>query len=600
MSNFFKPLSDILLYIRIFQYYLGARMYLIFMFSLISSLLEGLGILMLLPLLEGLGGLEQDNFGQNGVSLFLFKLFNFFGLSFSTISVLSVIVVLFVLKGIITMITLSINSYMIGALLKNIKVNLFELYTKMSFSYYASKNTGDFINLIAEQPNRAIESFRQLILFGAHLINTIVLIVLAFIMSSSFGILATVAGVLLLFLFMSMNSYVQKLSRINANENSTLNKWLVQILHGFKYLVSTNQIRNLKKNVFSSIDILTSNQIKSGIAASFTQSVREPLAVILIIGIIYFQLIIFGLRLEPILVSIALFYRALNSTLAVQSSLQATFQLIGSMELINKEYKNQKRHTVRNGYRFIKKFEKSIEFKNVSFKYEKSKKSCLTGINLKIESKSTVAIVGESGSGKTTLVDLITLLNQTSRGELLIDGISSKEIDKEIWRNQIGYISQDTVIFDDTIKNNITMWSEDSNNTIEKLNEVAEQANILDFINSLQNGFDTKVGDRGIQLSGGQKQRIFIARELYRKPSTLILDEATSALDSKAESKIQKSIENIKGELTIIIIAHRISTIRKVDKIFMLQNGNIIKAGSFHEMKENSKPFNLLISNQEV
>ena len=600
MSNFFKPLFDILLYIRIFQYYLGARMYLIFMFSLISSLLEGLGILMLLPLLEGLGGLEQDNFGQNGVSLFLFKLFNFFGLSFSTISVLSVIVVLFVLKGIITMITLSINSYMIGALLKNIKVNLFELYTKMSFSYYASKNTGDFINLIAEQPNRAIESFRQLILFGAHLINTIVLIVLAFIMSSSFGILATVAGVLLLFLFMSMNSYVQKLSRINANENSTLNKWLVQILHGFKYLVSTNQIRNLKKNVFSSIDILTSNQIKSGIAASFTQSVREPLAVILIIGIIYFQLIIFGLRLEPILVSIALFYRALNSTLAVQSSLQATFQLIGSMELINKEYKNQKRHTVRNGYRFIKKFEKSIEFKNVSFKYEKSKKSCLTGINLKIESKSTVAIVGESGSGKTTLVDLITLLNQTSRGELLIDGISSKEIDKEIWRNQIGYISQDTVIFDDTIKNNITMWSEDSNNTIEKLNEVAEQANILDFINSLQNGFDTKVGDRGIQLSGGQKQRIFIARELYRKPSTLILDEATSALDSKAESKIQKSIENIKGELTIIIIAHRISTIRKVDKIFMLQNGNIIKAGSFHEMKENSKPFNLLISNQEV
>lgn len=600
MSNFFKPLSDILLYIRMFQYYLGARMYLIFMFSLISSLLEGLGILMLLPLLEGLGGLEQDNFGENGVSLFLFRLFNFFGLSFSTISVLSVIVVLFVLKGIITMITLSINSYMIGALLKNIKVNLFELYTKMSFSYYASKNTGDFINLIAEQPNRAIESFRQLILFGAHLINTIVLIALAFIMSSSFGILATIAGVLLLFLFMSMNSYVQKLSRINANENSTLNKWLVQILHGFKYLVSTNQIRNLKKNVFSSIDILTSNQIKSGIAASFTQSVREPLAVILIIGIIYFQLIIFGLRLEPILVSIALFYRALNSTLAVQSSLQATFQLIGSMELINKEYKNQKRHTVRNGYRFIKKFEKSIEFKNVSFKYGKSKKSCLTGINLKIESKSTVAIVGESGSGKTTLVDLITLLNQTSRGELLIDGISSKEIDKEIWRNQIGYISQDTVIFDDTIKNNITMWSEDSNNTIEKLNEVAEQANILDFINSLQNGFDTKVGDRGIQLSGGQKQRIFIARELYRKPSTLILDEATSALDSKAESKIQKSIENIKGELTIIIIAHRISTIRKVDKIFMLQNGNIIKAGSFHEMKENSKPFNLLISNQEV
>ena len=599
MSNFLKPLSDIVLYVRMFQYYLGARMYLIFLFSLISSLLEGLGILMLLPLLEGLGGLEQNNFGENGMSFFLFKLFNFLGISFSTISVLSVIVILFVLKGIITMITLSINSYMIGELLKNIKVNLFELYTKMSFSYYASKNTGDFINLIAEQPNRAIESFRQLILFGAYLINTIVLITLAFTMSSSFGILATIAGILLLFLFMSMNSYVQNLSRINASENANLNKWLVQILHGFKYLVSTNQIRNLKKNIFSSIDILTSNQIKSGIAGSFTQSVREPLAVILIIGIIYFQLIIFELRLEPILVSIALFYRALNSTLAVQSSLQATFQLIGSMELINKEYKTQKKHSVRNGNGEIKDFKKFIEFKNVSFKYEKSKKPCLNGINLKIRSKSTVGIVGESGSGKTTLVDLITLLNETSKGELLIDEISSKEIDKEKWRNQIGYISQDTVIFDDSIANNICMWKKSSSQK-ERLIEVAEQANILEFIKSLPEGFETQVGDRGVQLSGGQKQRIFIARELYRKPNILILDEATSSLDYTSESKIQKSIENIKGELTLIIIAHRISTIMNADKIILIEEGTIKDIGSYNELKNRSNSFKKLISKKEI
>ena len=134
------------------------------------------------------------------------------------------------------MVTLSINSYMIGELLKNIKENLFELYTKMSYSYYVSKNTGDFINLITEQPNRAIESFRQLILFGSHLINTIVLIILAFLMSSSFGILAIISGIILLILFVKMNSFLQKLSRINAKENSGLNKWLIQILHGFKYL----------------------------------------------------------------------------------------------------------------------------------------------------------------------------------------------------------------------------------------------------------------------------------------------------------------------------------------------------------------------------
>ena len=598
MSNFFKPLSDIVLYTRMFQQYLGARMYFIFLFSVIASLLEGLGILMLLPLLESMGDFENGNIEENRLSFFLLKIFYFFGLSSSTVSVLFIITVLFLLKGIMTMITLSINSYMIGILLRNIKVNLFELYTKMSFSYYASKNTGYFINLIAEQPNVAIKAFRQLILFGSHLINTIVLISLAFTMSSSFGILAVSAGIVLLIFFLKMNSYVQELSRVNANENSNLNKWLVQVLHGFKYLVSTNQIKNLKKNIFSSIDILTSNQIKFGIAGSFTQSIREPLAVLLIMGIIYFQLIVFELRLEPILVSIALFYRALNSTLAVQSSFQTTFQMIGSMEIINEEFKKQIKYGVENGVNEINNFSNAIEFKNVSYTYQNSQKPCLINLNLKIEAKSTVGIIGESGSGKTTLVDLITLLNETSQGKLLIDDISSKEIDKENWRNQIGYISQDTVIFDDSIANNICMWKESASEK-ERLIEVAEQANILEFIKSLPKGFETQVGDRGVQLSGGQKQRIFIARELYRRPNILILDEATSSLDYNSESKIQKSIENIQGELTLIIIAHRISTLMNADKIILIEEGMIKDIGSYNELKKKSNSFKKLISKEE-
>ena len=181
---------------------------------------------------------------------------------------------------------------------------------------------------------------------------------------------------------------------------------------------------------------------------------------------------------------------------------------------------------------------------------------------------------------------------------VLFDGFKTQiVIGKNIWRNKIGYISQDTIVFDDTIANNINMWNEDSMGK-EKLIEVAKQANILDYVNSLPKGFDTQVGDRGVQLSGGQKQRIFIARELYRKPNILIMDEATSALDTKAESKIQKSIENIQGELTIIIIAHRIATIRNVDKLLFIENGEITQMGSYDELKAKSKSFNSLISNQ--
>ena len=600
MKKLFRPLIDMLRYVKIFQHYLGAKMYFIFVFSTLASLLEGFGIMMLLPLLESIGSIEKSSGASGAFSEFLYNIIDFLGLPSSSVSVLFLITVIFIFKGILSFIAFTINAYLIGVLLKNIKVDLFELYTNMSYSYYASKNTGDFINLIAEQPNRAIESFKQLILFGSHLINTIVLITLAFSISFSFGLLALVAGLLLLILFLRMNAFVQGLSRINAKENSILNQWLVQVLHGFKYLVSTNQIKKLKRNIFSSINILTSNQVKSGIGGGFTQAIREPLAVVLIIVIIYFQLIVFKQRLEPILVSIALFYRALNSTLAVQSAFQGTFQLIGSMELINEEYENQYLNHVAKGETKISDFKKAIIFKNVSFKYPKSENDCLKNLNLKISANTTVGIVGESGSGKTTLVDLIALLHPIKKGTITIDGLSSNKIEKESWRNQIGYISQDSVIFDDTIANNITMWSNTGEVNQEEIKAVAEQANILNFIESLPNGFQTRVGDRGIQLSGGQKQRIFIARELFRKTAVLILDEATSSLDSKAEKNIQKSIENIQGKLTLVIIAHRISTLKNVDTIVVIEKGAIVQTGTYNELKENSNAFKTLISHQNI
>ena len=273
--------------------------------------------------------------------------------------------------------------------------------------------------------------------------------------------------------------------------------------------------------------------------------------------------------------------------------------MIGSIELINEEYKKQKINSVKKGEMKIELFSKGIEFKNVSFNYDNCS-TCLNNLNLKIKAKSTLGIVGESGSGKTTLINLITLLNNISKGKLLIDGIPSTQINKESWRAQIGYISQETVIFDDTIANNISMWDDNYERIENRLIKVAEQANILDFINSLPKGFNTKVGDRGVQLSGGQKQRIFIARELYRKPALLILDEATSSLDTKAEKKIQKSIENIQGDLTLIIVAHRISTIRNVDKIIILEEGIIKDFGNYKDLKSKSKLFNSFISLQKT
>jgi ABC-type multidrug transport system fused ATPase/permease subunit len=588
----FNPIFDVVRYIKMYQIYLGFRMYLIYVLGIVASFLEGIGIIMLLPLLQSL---DEGNDLKNSEGILnqsIYKLINFLGFTDSILSILILICIAFVLKGVVTFFSHGLTAILTGELLKEIKMKLFELYSKMSYSYFTSKNTGDLINLINEQPTKALEAFRQLAWLGSYLLNTIVLMSLAFIITFSFGIMALGLGILILILFLKMNSYVQNLSRIAAHENGTLTKWLIQSLHGFKYLISTNQINSLKKYVNNSISILTSTQIKSGVAGAFTQSVREPIAVLFIMVIVYVQIFILNLSLEPILVSIVLFYRALNSTLAVQSAFQTTFQNIGSMELVHEEFLNQRKHQFNNGNKLIGKFEKQITINNVTFNYDDSLRG-VNNISLNIPFKSSIAIVGESGSGKTTLVDLITLTHQQQKGDIIIDGTNSREINQSSWKKQIGYVSQDTIIFDDTIANNISMWQDNLNDkeTYNKLRNAAKKANILNFIESLEKGFNTVVGDRGILLSGGQKQRIFIARELFRNPNILILDEATSALDSESEKNIQDSIESLKGKITVIIIAHRLSTIKKVDNIYLLDKGKIIEKGSYDDLKndKNSK-----------
>ena len=589
----FKPIQDIFTYIKIFQIYLGLRMYLIYALGIIASVLEGIGILMLLPLLQTIDAGSEIDKNDGLINNILYSLINSLGLSESVTSILILISIAFILKAIITFLSLGFTAFLLGDLLKKIKMRLFSHYSNMSFGYFSSKNSGDLINLINEQPTKALESFKQLSLLGSHFINTIILMSLAFMMTFSFGVMALLLGIFLLFIFLKMNTYVQKLSRIAAKENGILTKWLIQTLHGFKYLISTNQIKSLKNYVNKSINILTNTQIKSGIAAAFTQSVREPIAVLFIMAIVFVQIFVFELRLEPILVSIALFYRALNSTLAVQSAFQGTFQTIGSMELVHKEFMNQELNKQEDGEIELGKFESEILFDNINFTYPNSDKPALSSLSLKIPCKSSIAIVGTSGSGKTTLVDLVTLTNTPDKGDLFIDGVNYSKIKKLTWRNQIGYVSQDTIIFDDSIANNISMWEHKYNkNQLNKnLIKAAKQANILDFIESLPDGFNTIVGDRGILLSGGQKQRIFIARELFRNPEILILDEATSALDSESEKSIQKSVELLRGKITVIIIAHRLSTIKDVDKVVVLNEGKILETGSFEELisDKNSK-----------
>lgn len=612
-----NPARSIPHYLRIFQTYLGSRMYLIFALSLVAGLAEGVGLLMLLPLLQTLdagagansaerGGTSVDSAPAelSGISAMLNDALAALGLQDDIVTVLLIITLAFIAKGTLTFGALGFDAYLRGQLLRELKGRMFDAYSRMSYSYYASRDTGHFINLINEQITRALQSFYFLTLLGTQFINALVYLTLAFAVAWRFGLMSLIVGIVLLVVFRTLSGYVRNLSRKTATENGQLAKLLIQALHGFKYLVATSQTQSLKRSITASIGRLTSYQMRTGIAQALTNSVREPVTVVFIMTIVLIQLVFLEERLAPILVSILLFYRGLNAIFGMQGNWQHTLEFIGSVELVDQEFNIQRQHLEPNGTRVIGPLNSGIRLQNVHYSYDPQVGDVIHGVSFEIPVRTSVALVGESGGGKSTLVDLLTLMLKPRQGQVLIDGVPGNVIELDSWRSQIGYVSQETVVFDDTIANNICLWAGDPRQDSmldRRIHEAARQAHIAHFVETLPEGYNTLVGDRGLRLSGGQRQRLFIARELFRRPNLLILDEATSALDSESERAVQHSIDELKGQITVVIIAHRLSTIRNVDRVYVFEQGHLVEQGSYEGLRDSDDSrFCKLVSMQSL
>ena len=246
----------------------------------------------------------------------------------------------------------------------------------------------------------------------------------------------------------------------------------------------------------------------------------------------------------------------------------------------------------------LKDIDGEIEFKNVNFQYDQADKSSLEEINFSVSKGSTLAIVGSSGAGKSTLVNLIPRFYEVTNGEVRIDGKNVKDFSLKSLRSEISFVSQNTILFNDSIYNNISFADPEANR--DKVIEAAKKAHANEFIERLPQGYDTKIGDDGTLLSGGQKQRIAIARALLKNCSILILDEATSALDSESEKLVQAAVDNLKQGKTTIVIAHRLSTVESADEILVLGQGKILERGSHEYLIEKKGEYFELYKNQFV
>ncbi|MCS4194445.1 ABC-type multidrug transport system fused ATPase/permease subunit [Salinibacter ruber] len=583
MSTF----GDLLKYLKIYRRYLGRRMYLLFTLAVATALSSAFGIALLLPLLKASqvgGGTESMGWAEQK----LYDLLGLLGIADSMVGILAFIAVVFVGKGLLAFAKSTYQGYLQAQLLRELKTQLFDAYTGMDYRYYIQQNAGHFINVINQQVNRFFQSFSHFVGFFSQLITTTAYFATAFAITWKFSAMALAVGAGLLFLFRYLNVYVRRLSRKRSEEMSHLNKFLVQSLQAFKYVVSTNQTRHLRDGVVDSVKRLTDYIFRQRAALALTSSIREPVSVLLIVSLIMVQVAIFEGPVAPIFVALLFFHRGMQAVLSVQTSWQNTMDKIGSVEMVDDEFDAVLENQEQSGARRPGPLREGIELRNVHFAYNEADGDALRDINIEIPVSKTVALVGESGAGKSTLVDLLTLMLKPRSGTVRIDGVPHDEVDLTSWRDQIGYVSQETVIFDDTVANNICLWQGDIEEDPAlrgRVSHAAERARAHRFIEELPNGYQTVVGDRGIRLSGGQRQRLFVARELFKEPNLLLLDEATSDLDAASEQHIQDSIDVLKGEVTVVIIAHRLSTIKDADRILVLDQGRVIERGNYEELR---------------
>ena len=300
-------------------------------------------------------------------------------------------------------------------------------------------------------------------------------------------------------------------------------------------------------------------------------------------GIVFVAVELIGLDLAVTVALLFVLYRMaprINNLNSIRQGLAISFAALHHVKEVTDETGSPK---IVSGSKPFRSIDNSIVLKNVTFAYNGGP-DVLHNADFTIEKGQMTALVGTSGAGKSTLIDLVLRFHDPVKGGIVVDGTDLRELDLADWRRSIGVVSQDVFLFNDSIANNIGFGLGDGNITEEAVISAAKQAYAHDFVLSLPDGYDTIVGDRGLNLSGGQRQRVSLARAILKQPKLLILDEATSSLDSESESLIQDYIREIRGSLTILVVAHRMSTIQSADKIAVLEEGRIVEEGDWDSL----------------
>ncbi|MES2003163.1 MAG: ABC transporter ATP-binding protein [Bacteroidota bacterium] len=604
-----KRFSRILFYLRSQK----RNIVLYVLFNLLSILFSLVSLAMLAPFLQMLFGKEKflsqrPELAFNAESVlnylkyFIGKLITEHGEIYALGAICLIIIVSIFFKNLFTYLSFRVLAPMRNYVMTKLRSDLYAKILDLPIGFFTEQRKGDIISRMSNDANE-VEWSVMSTLEGLirDPLNILIILVSLVYLSPALSLFLLVLLPLTGFIIGRVSRSLKKQSTASQEQLGTLMSILDETLGGLRVIKAFNAEKILRGKFFNTNNALNHIRNKMNFRRDLASPMSEFMGVLVLSCILWFggKLVLnkeVGLSAESFITYIVFFTQIINPAKSLSTAFYNAQRGSAAIQRIEEILQAPVTVTDKEGAVMIPAFNKNIEFKNVSFAYED--KIILKNINLTIEKGKTVALVGSSGAGKSSLADLVPRFHDVTGGELLIDGINIKEYSLHSVRSLMGIVTQEPILFNDTIANNIALGVD--NVSPSQIEHAATVANALNFIRQKEEGFDSNIGDRGSKLSGGERQRLTIARAVLKNPPILILDEATSSLDTESERLVQDAINNMMQNRTSLVIAHRLSTIRHADEIIVLQKGEIVERGSHEQLLAHNGMYKRLVDMQEV
>ena len=508
---------------------------------------------------------------------------------------------IFIFKNILYYISNLTMAYVQSNVITKIRIKLFRHISSLSLSFFNNIKTAELSSiLIRDIAGMRVAFSQSLQKIIVEPISIISFIFLLFIINIKFTILVLVIIPISGFFSYKVGQSIRRKSKRTSIQSAGILNIIKETLNNIKIVKIFNLENTENKNFIKENNKYFNLIFNQSKLSHLLTPINETIGLIVGILLIWFggiSVLEDGTMKSEDFIKFILLLFAMLQPIRKLANVNVLFQNgIAAAERVFTIFDNEDKIQESNTPVKIDSFKKSINFKNVNFKYENNNNTILEDINFEIIKGQNIAIVGKSGAGKTTLTDLLPRFYDPTDGDIFVDSLNLKDLALKDLRNLFGIVTQNVILFNDTIRNNIIQGNE--NATDADIEKAIKSSNLEDLIDKLDHGLDTYIGENGVKLSGGEKQRLSIARALIKNPDILILDEATASLDSESEKKVHAAIDNLIIDRTVIIIAHRLSTIVNANKILVMDNGKIINVGSHDELLISSEIYKKLYSLQ--